>query len=87
MVEEGQGVVLRDRLNVLSARAVVTEAEGDLGAAAPLYAEAAEGWRAYGNPLEEAEALRGHERCGGGSAGDGTRAATLLASLGVPDAG
>ena len=51
------------RSNVLSARAVVTEAAGDLHAAAALYREAAAGWRDFGDVFEEAIALLGLGRC------------------------
>jgi hypothetical protein len=82
LVEESKGVVRRDRLNVLSARATLAEARGDVEDAAELYAEAAEGWRQFGNPLEEAEALLGRARCADEPAAR-RRAHDLLGRLGV----
>jgi hypothetical protein len=55
-----------------SARAQLAEAAGDLPAAAELYKEAAERWRAFGNVPERAYALLGQGRC--------------LAALGKPGA-
>jgi DNA-binding SARP family transcriptional activator/tetratricopeptide (TPR) repeat protein len=48
---------------VLSARAVLGEAEGRLGEALAGYIEAAGRWHEFGNVLEEAYALFGHGRC------------------------
>jgi hypothetical protein len=46
-----------------SARAQLTEAEGDRTTAANLFVEAAEGWRKLGNVPERAYALLGQGRC------------------------
>ena len=48
---------------VVSARAVVAEGAGDLGEAEAGFARAAEGWRLFGVPYEEAQALLGRGRC------------------------
>ena len=48
----------------ISARAALAEAGGETAEAAPLYAEAAERWLAYGSVVEQAYALLGHGRCG-----------------------
>jgi tetratricopeptide (TPR) repeat protein len=53
----------RDRLAVAAARALLTEASGDLGAALPLYQEAAEKWQAFSMPFEQAHSLFGAGRC------------------------
>jgi len=63
MIAGSQGLVRRDRLNVASALATLAEARGDAEQAAALYADAAEGWRAFGVPFEEAMALLGRSRC------------------------
>jgi tetratricopeptide (TPR) repeat protein len=67
MAEEIAGpadrAIRRDQLSELSARATVAEAKGDVGQARDGYLEAAGGWRAFGDPLEEAEALLGYARC------------------------
>ena len=47
-----------------SARAVLTEAEGDLRSALDLYRFAAERWSAFGHVYEHAQALLGAGRCG-----------------------
>ena len=52
----------RGRLCVLTGRAAVAEADGDLDSAAQLYAAAAVGWREFGCPTEEAYALLGQAR-------------------------
>ena len=49
--------------NVLSARAVMTEAEGNAGEGLDLYIQAAAAWATYGYPLEQAHALLGAARC------------------------
>jgi class 3 adenylate cyclase/tetratricopeptide (TPR) repeat protein len=84
LVDESRGVVLRDRLNVVSARGSVMEAGGDTTGASEAFAEAAEGWRAFEDPYEEAQALLGLARTGE-QEGDRARAAELLAKLGVPE--
>jgi hypothetical protein len=53
----------RGRLCVTSARAVLAEAAQEVQDARELYAAAATGWRAFGNPLETAFALLGEARC------------------------
>jgi tetratricopeptide (TPR) repeat protein len=53
----------RDRLSVAAARAIVTEAKGDLAAALSLYEEAAEKWQAFTLPFERAHSLFGAGRC------------------------
>jgi len=88
MLAASQGLVLRDRLNVASVRAIVAEHRGDLAAAAELYRAAAEGWRSFGNPLEEAEALLGLARCTtDDAAADAnltrTRATEIMVNLGI----
>jgi tetratricopeptide (TPR) repeat protein len=87
LVDESRGVVLRDRLNVVSARASVMEAGGDNAGAAEMFAEAAEGWRAFEDPFEEAQALLGVARTAADREEDRARAAELLAKLGVPERG
>jgi class 3 adenylate cyclase/tetratricopeptide (TPR) repeat protein len=84
MIGESVGATRRNRLNVSSARAAVSEAEGDLPSAAASYAEAAEGWRAYGDPLEEAEALAGLARCDPEATDARDRAGELRHRLGMP---
>jgi class 3 adenylate cyclase/tetratricopeptide (TPR) repeat protein len=84
MIEESEGAVRRHHLNVLSARAAVAEGAGDRAGAAVLYAEAAEGWHDFGNPLEEAEALAGIARCATEPEDAGARADRLRAELGMP---
>jgi class 3 adenylate cyclase/tetratricopeptide (TPR) repeat protein len=49
--------------NVLSARAVLAESEGNLDAALDLYTQANTAWAGYGYPLEQAHALLGAARC------------------------
>jgi DNA-binding SARP family transcriptional activator/tetratricopeptide (TPR) repeat protein len=54
----------KDRRNrVLSARAALAEAKGELERAAALYAEVADLWSRYGHPLEHGHALLGEGRC------------------------
>jgi class 3 adenylate cyclase/tetratricopeptide (TPR) repeat protein len=82
---ESRGIVPRDRLNALSTRAVVAEANGSKELAEELFAEASTGWRAFSNPLEEAEALLGFTRCASeDSVEQQHRASELLAKLRVP---
>jgi class 3 adenylate cyclase/tetratricopeptide (TPR) repeat protein len=87
LVEESRGVVLRDRLYVVSARASLMGEGGDNAGASEGFAEAAEGWRAFEDPYEEAQALFGLARTGADKEGDRARAAELLAKLGVPGGG
>ena len=63
LIGDAQPAVLRHRLSVLAARAALAEAQGRLGQAAALYAEAADGWDAYGHVLEHGQALLGLGRC------------------------
>ena len=53
----------RVRLAVASGRAVLAEEAGDAHVAEAAFAEAAEGWEAFGVPLEAAHALAGRARC------------------------
>ena len=73
LIDATEPTATRYRLAAATARAVLAESTGDPSATAGLYAEAAEGWRAYGQVLEHALALLGQGRC--------------LAALGHPDAG
>ena len=84
MIGESVGASRRDRLNAASARAAVAEAGADLEVARAGYADAAAEWAAYGNPLEEAEALAGLARCDPSAAEAGRRAAELRRQLGMP---
>jgi hypothetical protein len=77
--------VLRDRLLVDAARAMLAEARGG-PRAADMYAEVANRLRAFGDPYEEAMALLGHARLTG-SEGSLVRARTLLEGLGVVEGG
>jgi tetratricopeptide (TPR) repeat protein len=72
LIDATEPTATRYRLAAATARAVLAESTGDPSAAAGLYAEAAEGWHAYGQVLEHALALLGQGRC--------------LAALGHPDA-
>jgi hypothetical protein len=56
------GVLFFDN-NVLSARAVVTEAAGRSAEGLNLYRQASGAWAGYGYPLEQAQALLGAARC------------------------
>jgi class 3 adenylate cyclase/tetratricopeptide (TPR) repeat protein len=90
LVEESQGLIRRDELNLLSARGILAEAEGDGPSAAMLYAEVAEDWAAFGNPLEEAEARLGLSRVTderGAVERNRRRAGELLVRLRVPAGG
>src|SRR5439155_24559393 len=60
---DAQPAVLRHRLSVLAARAVLAEARGEHHQAAARYAKAADGWQAYGHLLEHGQALLGLGRC------------------------
>jgi tetratricopeptide (TPR) repeat protein len=84
LLAASRGTVLRDRLNVLSANALIAEATEDVAEAASSFTEAAAGWRVFGNPLEEAEALLGAARCSVDGEPERSRADSLLAGLGVP---
>jgi class 3 adenylate cyclase/tetratricopeptide (TPR) repeat protein len=63
LVEQAQPTATRYRLAALTARAVLAETAGDAERAAGLFAEAADGWRAYGQVLEHGRALLGAGRC------------------------
>jgi class 3 adenylate cyclase/tetratricopeptide (TPR) repeat protein len=72
LIADAQPTATRYRLAVTTAMAVLAEATAELDRAASLYAEAAEGWQAYGQVLEHALADLGQGRC--------------LADLGRPEA-
>ena len=81
----------RHRNGVITARAVVAEARGDVGEALALYADVAERWAAFGHVHERALALLGAGRCrarlgDGEAAGPLTEARELLAGLGATPA-
>ncbi|HEV8564344.1 MAG TPA: adenylate/guanylate cyclase domain-containing protein [Actinomycetota bacterium] len=63
LVASAAGLLARDRRSIIAARAVVAEAAGDPEGAERLHAEAAESWRTYEWPFEEAMALVGRARC------------------------
>jgi DNA-binding SARP family transcriptional activator len=63
IAKRGLPAYTRARLCIASARAIFAEARGQLATAAQRHAVAAEGWRAFGNPAEEAHALLGQARC------------------------
>jgi hypothetical protein len=65
----------------VSCRAILAEARGETDAALQLYREAAERWSEWPFVLEQALALTGVERCGGGAA----EANELFARLGVSE--
>jgi class 3 adenylate cyclase/tetratricopeptide (TPR) repeat protein len=54
---------LRHRLSLLTSRAMLEEARGNIEEAVKLYENAAEGWRSYGFTLEMGRALLGSSRC------------------------
>ena len=63
LIDATDPTATRYRLTATTARAVLAESTGDPSAAATLYAEAAEGWSAYGQVLEHALALLAQGRC------------------------
>jgi tetratricopeptide (TPR) repeat protein len=63
LVDGAERTATRYRLTATAAAAALAEAIGDLEAAAPLYAQAAEGWSGYPQVLEHALALLGQGRC------------------------
>jgi class 3 adenylate cyclase/tetratricopeptide (TPR) repeat protein len=63
LIEATEPTATRYRLAATTARAVLAESTGDPGTAAALHAQAADGWRAYGQVLEHALALLGQGRC------------------------
>jgi class 3 adenylate cyclase/tetratricopeptide (TPR) repeat protein len=75
--------VLRDRLLLDASRAMLAEERGEPDAA-DAYAAVAERLRAFGDPFEEAMALRGHARLTG-SVVSSSRARELLRNLGIPE--
>jgi hypothetical protein len=81
LVSPGDPKVLRDRLRLETAQAMVAEVRGEPGAA-EAYARVAERLRTYGDPFEEAMALLGHARLTGDE-GSRMRARELLDRLGV----
>jgi class 3 adenylate cyclase/tetratricopeptide (TPR) repeat protein len=88
LVEEAQTSATRYRLAAATAGAVLAEATSDPEQAATRYAEAADGWKAYGHVLEHALALLGQGRClarlGDPGAAPALRAAAdLLTALGA----
>jgi class 3 adenylate cyclase/tetratricopeptide (TPR) repeat protein len=63
LIEGSAAATTRDRLSVLTARAVVAEAERKLEEAETLYREVATRWGEFGHPLEKGLALLGAGRC------------------------
>jgi class 3 adenylate cyclase/tetratricopeptide (TPR) repeat protein len=61
--ETGRAIGLRQEGSVLTGRALLTEAEGNLAAALEGYEEAAKRWTAIGLVLERGHALAGAGRC------------------------
>ncbi len=53
----------RDRHDILTGRAILEEAAGELAAAVELYDEAAAAWGEFGHALERGQALLGAGRC------------------------
>jgi hypothetical protein len=56
-------VYTRDRHSVITARAIVSEAKGEVNQALRLYEDTAERWHQHGFVLEEGHALLGVGRC------------------------
>ena len=63
LVADAQPSATRYQLAATTAKAVLAEATGEVEPAASLYAEAVEGWQAYGQVFEHALALLGRGRC------------------------
>jgi tetratricopeptide (TPR) repeat protein len=63
LLQGASEAMARDRHSVLTARAVVAEAEGEFEQGAQLNAEAAERWTEFGHALERGLALLGRGRC------------------------
>jgi hypothetical protein len=82
LIEAGRPAEARRRHIHDAARAALAEINGDLEAAAALYASAAEGWKAYGSVPEQAQALLGLGRCSGSEAAL-QAAVGLFAALGA----
>lgn len=81
LVASGDPQVLRDRLRLETARALLAEAHSEPGAA-EAFARVAERLRAYGAPFDEAMMLLGHARIIGDE-DSRKRARELLDRLGV----
>lgn len=82
--------VARTQHAVVTGRALLAEASGDLEGAARLFGDVAEAWGSYGDPFERAHALDGWARCleklgsVAGCADARDEAAKLFAGLGIP---
>jgi class 3 adenylate cyclase/tetratricopeptide (TPR) repeat protein len=63
LLEGADTTVRRDQLSVLTARALLAEAEGRLDEAEQLYREADRGWGEFGHILERGLAILGAGRC------------------------
>ena len=61
--DKTQAFTLRHRLSLLTARAAIAEATGDLDEALRAYEEASAGWTEYGHLLETGNTLLGAGRC------------------------
>ncbi len=61
--DEPLAVSVRHRIDLVTVRAILAEARGDLEDAGARYAEAGARWLAYGSALEHALALAGEGRC------------------------
>ncbi|MBA2311868.1 MAG: AAA family ATPase [Actinobacteria bacterium] len=89
LVAERDVFSARDRHSALTAKAIVTEAKGEIEEACELYHRATQRWADYGYVLEEAQAHLGLARClialGDGSAAMDplNRARALFESLGA----
>ena len=75
--------VARRRLSIATAEAVIAEARGELAGAADRYAEAANGWEAFGFVLERGQCLLGRGRCLRALGRSDDAAATLRAARSV----
>jgi class 3 adenylate cyclase/tetratricopeptide (TPR) repeat protein len=82
--------VARTQHAVVTGKALLAEANGDLEGAARLFGDAAEAWASYGDPFERAHALDGWARCleklgrVDGCADARDEAAGLFSGLGIP---
>jgi tetratricopeptide (TPR) repeat protein len=90
IVGDREVFVARTKDAVLTGRALLAEARGDMGDALALFQEAAAAWGTYGGPFERAHALAGAGRCLSalGRDEEATRtnaeARALFTALGVP---